>query len=204
MSAESAAGPSPCDSKGHLLCSNCYDPDADRRERIAKSMAEVAGSKCFRETGYEWEHMRSAWYRNADAALAVVKPELTALREELEELRAHKKAWEEAPQLRHCLWPGCLHEFDVWSRLSGKPPARPSWSGEGWRQMRPTIATGYICPTHAPLIEEHRPRWDTDQPEGHSQLRCACGWVSARARWHRLAVAGWQDHLIPFEAAAVA
>lgn len=114
-----------------------------------------------------------------------------------DELEAHRNA----PVLRDCLMPGCLRQFDAKAWLSGGPLARPSWSGKGWRQVRPTVATGYVCPTHAPLVDQHRPRWDTDQPEGHSQLRCACGWVSARHRWPGACVAAWQDHLIEVDAA---
>lgn len=109
-----------------------------------------------------------------------------------DELEAHRNA----PVLRHCLMPGCLREYDARATLAGQPPARESWSCDGWRQMRPTIATGHICPDHVSLVEEHRPRWDLEQPEGHAQLRCACGWVSARHRWPRACVAAWQDHLI--------
>ncbi|MFD7661303.1 hypothetical protein [Streptomyces sp. NPDC059788] len=45
--------------------------DDSLRGQYARAMAEAAGSRCFRETGTEWDHMRSAWYRNADAAMAI-------------------------------------------------------------------------------------------------------------------------------------
>jgi hypothetical protein len=32
-------------------------------------MAEAAGSKAFRESGREWDHLRSVWLGHADAAL---------------------------------------------------------------------------------------------------------------------------------------
>lgn len=112
--------------------------------------------------------------------------QLDALYDELE-------AYRKAPVLRHCLVPGCLREYDARATLAGQPPARESWSAKGWRQIRPTIASGYVCPEHAPLLDEHRPRWD---PEGRVALRCACGWESARFRWPRAAAAAWQDHLL--------
>lgn len=126
--------------------------------------------------------------------------QLDALHAELDVLREEVAAYRNAPVLRHCLMPGCLREFDVAAWMdSRRPLARPSRSGEGWRQMRPTMATGYICPDHAPLVDEHRPRWDLDRPESDGPLlRCACGWESPPARWPAFAVAGWQDHLIPF------
>ncbi|MGW2861897.1 hypothetical protein [Streptomyces sp. NPDC001205] len=51
-------------------------------------MAGTAGSKAFLADGREWEHMRAAWYRNADAVLAVRDSELEQLRAAVARVRA--------------------------------------------------------------------------------------------------------------------
>lgn len=53
------------------------------RDRYAKALAGMAGSKAFSpaNAGTEWEHGRSAWYAHADAVLAVRDAELEASRE---------------------------------------------------------------------------------------------------------------------------
>ncbi|BFP50053.1 hypothetical protein KCMC57_64210 (plasmid) [Kitasatospora sp. CMC57] len=112
------------------------------------------------------------------------------------ELAAERDAALNAPQLRHCLYPACLREFDAMATLSGRPPQRESWSGAGWLPM--TAAVGYVCPDHAHLVasDTHRPRWT--RPEGNEQpavLRCACDWASPPTRWPRYGVAAWQNHL---------
>lgn len=75
---------------------------------------------------------------------------------------------------------------------------RESWSSKGWKQIRPTVATGYICPDHASLMDHHRPSWDR-QADDRVVLRCACGWGSPVACWQGYAVAAWQDHLLAGE-----
>ena len=99
------------------------------------------------------------------------------------------------PALRGCLFPTCLREYDIIATMDGRPSARPSWSGEGWKQIRPTIATGYVCPDHAPVFEAHTPRWG-ERTGDTCTLLCACGWGSPAARWPRYAVAAWQNHLL--------
>jgi len=112
--------------------------------------------------------------------------------------RAHASRLTE-PVLRHCLFPVCLREFDVRARLCGDKPARPSWSGEGWLQMRGL--DGYICPDHAHLVGDrtspgpHAPQWGFDVP-GLLQCVCACGWTSTPARWRGFAVEAWKDHVL--------
>lgn len=101
------------------------------------------------------------------------------------------------PALRGCLYPACLREYDIIATMNGHPSVRPSWSGEGWKQIRPTVATGYVCPEHAPVVEEHVPRWAVQTGDTRTLL-CACGWTSPAARWPRYAAAAWQNHL--FEA----
>lgn len=52
----------------------------EQRDRIAQSMAEAAGSMCFRQAGAEWEHLRSVWRGHADAALVVISRDVEQLR----------------------------------------------------------------------------------------------------------------------------
>ncbi|BCK74062.1 hypothetical protein Srufu_080150 (plasmid) [Streptomyces libani subsp. rufus] len=52
----------------------------EQRDRIARSMAEAAGSMCFRQAGAEWEHLRSVWRGHADAALVVIGRDVEHLR----------------------------------------------------------------------------------------------------------------------------
>lgn len=118
---------------------------------------------------------------------------VSALRAALE--HADANAHTEAPIFRHCLYPACLREYDVAAWMNGKEPARPSWSGKGWRQVRPTIATGNVCPDHAQAVEQHAPRW-AERTGDTCTLLCACGWTSPAARWPRYAVAAWQNHLL--------
>ncbi|MBM9509933.1 3'-5' exonuclease [Actinacidiphila acididurans] len=99
------------------------------------------------------------------------------------------------PALRRCLFPGCLHEFDVIAHMSGWPPATSAWSGKGWVQMRPTILTGYACPDHAQAIRDHRITWQ-HPADGTLALACSCGWASPTARWRGVPEAAWQEHLL--------
>ncbi|MFJ2202411.1 hypothetical protein [Streptomyces violaceusniger] len=122
-------------------------------------------------------------------------------REDLEQVLADANAHTEAPVFRRCLYPACLREYDAAAWMSGKEPARASWSGKGWRQVRPTIDTGYVCPEHAQAVEEHAPRW-AERTEQGAVLTCACSWASPTARWPRYAVAAWQNHLLETGAAA--
>ena len=123
---------------------------------------------------------------------------LTARIAELEaELAAERDAALHAPQLRHCLYPACLREFDAMATMSGRPPERESWSGAGWLRM--TAVVGYICPDHAHLVADdaHRPQWT--RPDGREQpavLCCACNWASPPTNWPRYGVAAWQNHLL--------
>ncbi|MFE7118843.1 hypothetical protein ACFU99_25835 [Streptomyces sp. NPDC057654] len=263
------------------------------RDRYARAMAEAAGSKCFRETGTAWDHMRAAWYRNAEAAMALADEQaaetlrisdaatdvmlnilrsenanllaaLSRVRQVIEQRRAddgqplwtdtvanicydienavrirpqpdrvvmpaegterqqadasgeclaqHTDATCEAvaergqlratvnyllmeqPVLRDCLIPGCLRQFDIRAAMSGRPP-EANWSSQGWKQVRPTVASGYVCPEHADIVERHRPRW-TEPQRDEDTLTCTCGWMSPTTIWQGYAVAAWQDHLL--------
>lgn len=116
-------------------------------------------------------------------------------REDLEQVLADAAAHTDAPALRHCLYPTCLHEFDVAAWMGGKQPARPSWSGKGWQYVRPTVASGYVCPDHAPILAEHRHQW-VERTDDGAVLTCSCGWTSPAARWPGYAAAAWQNHLL--------
>lgn len=118
---------------------------------------------------------------------------------DLEQVLADADAHLEAPIFRHCLYPTCLREYDVAAGLAGRQPARPSWSGKGWKQIRPTVATGNVCPDHAPVVEQHAPQW-AERTDAGAVLTCSCGWNSPAARWPGYAVAAWQNHL--FEASS--
>lgn len=79
------------------------------------------------------------------------------------------------PVLRHCLMPGCLREFDAAAWMEGRP-TRDTWSGDGWQQVRPTVSTGYTCPTHAPLLEQHQHRWVERSEDAPVRLLCSAAW----------------------------
>ena len=115
-------------------------------------------------------------------------------REDVEEVLADATAFREQAVLKFCLFPGCLREFDMAARMNGKPPARSSWSGDGWVHMRPTILTGYVCPDHAPLIAKHRITWK--RAGADIDIACSCGWNSPTARWRGVPEAAWQEHLL--------
>lgn len=114
--------------------------------------------------------------------------------DQLADLIADAEAFRNQPALRDCLLPGCLRQFDMNATMRGRT-AEPNRSAEGWKQVRPTVATGYICPDHAPLMDQHRPRWAERTDQG-AVLACGCGWGSPAARWPGYAVAAWQNHLI--------
>lgn len=128
------------------------------------------------------------------------EPTLATLTEDqLADLLAEAAAYRNQPSLRHCLVPGCLREFDAASRMAGDPPARPSWSGDGWRQLgnghlRPHGGR-YFCPDHTDLVTAHAPR-RVEAPSGRWTVDCACGWMAAPQRWHGTAAALWEEHLL--------
>ncbi|GAA3372138.1 hypothetical protein GCM10017744_102430 [Streptomyces antimycoticus] len=101
----------------------------------------------------------------------------------------------EAPVYQHCLFPTCFLEVDVATRLDGNQAHQAPQPGVDWRKIRPPVATGYVCPEHAPIVQEHAPRW-AERTEQGAVLACACGWISPTARWPRYAAAAWQNHLL--------
>ncbi|QGZ53325.1 hypothetical protein GPZ77_34410 (plasmid) [Streptomyces sp. QHH-9511] len=119
--------------------------------------------------------------------------------DQLEALYTTVEAHLNAPQLRHCLVPGCLREFDSMARMAGNPPAQPSWSGDGWRQLGNGIVEPrngrYACPDHADLVTAHLPR-RIEAPSGRWSVDCACGWVAPPQRWYGLVAPLWEEHLL--------
>lgn len=121
----------------------------------------------------------------------------------LAELEASHTARLNEPILRHCLYPGCLHEYDINATLCGRTPQRPTWSGKGWLKVRQL--DGDICPDHAHVVGNtlvpgpHLPRWDYGADGAPSVLRCPCGWNSPPVRWRRYATEAWKDHVLTAE-----
>ncbi|WP_411098972.1 hypothetical protein [Streptomyces sp. x-45] len=124
------------------------------------------------------------------------QPTLATLTEEqLADLIAEATAFRNQPSLRHCLYPGCLREFDMAARMDGREPARPSWSGAGWRQVTRGPSTGSVCPDHVGIVTEHLPR-TVDVPNGRWMVACACGWMSRSQTYGGLLRPLWEEHLL--------
>lgn len=107
--------------------------------------------------------------------------------------------------LRTCLMPGCLRQYDSIAWMTGEPPGRPEWSGKGWRIHRGLLPGGdYACPDHAPLVTAHMTHSARDEA-GVLTVVCRCGWQATARRWHRVARALWEEHLLTVadEAAAL-
>ncbi|MEU2426867.1 hypothetical protein ABZ619_38645 [Streptomyces sp. NPDC007851] len=137
-----------------------------------------------------------SWGQERDRAL---RAEARA-RELEEELEAAHEARLHEPVLRHCLYPGCMREFDMKASLTGRTPARPTWSGEGWVQVR--AVDGNMCPDHVDIVGSttagpgpHLPHWQYGEDGAPNTLRCACGW-SSTARWRGFGTEAWKDHLL--------
>jgi hypothetical protein len=102
------------------------------------------------------------------------------------------------PALRACLVPGCLRQYDSISTMTGKQPARPEWSGEGWATLGSgTVfpAGGHICPDHKQIVTDHLPRL-MELPHGRWGVDCACGWTTVPQRWHGVLRSLWEEHLL--------
>ena len=130
----------------------------------------------------------------------MTQPTLATLTEDqLADLLAEVAVYRNQPQLRHCLVPGCLREFDAMARMAGDPPARPSWSGDGWRQLgngsiHPRNGR-YVCPTHADVVIAHHAR-PVETVSGRWTASCPCGWTAPPQRWHGLIAPLWEEHLL--------
>jgi len=99
------------------------------------------------------------------------------------------------PSLRNCIYPGCLREFDMTARMNGRPPERPSWSGDGWHQVTRGPSHGSLCPDHVDIVTQHLPR-TVDLPNGRWMVACACDWMSRPQTYGGLLKPLWEEHLL--------
>lgn len=100
-----------------------------------------------------------------------------------------------APSLRTCLYPGCLRQYDNAAHTTGRAPARPEWSGEGWRMVVHGPSTGDVCPDHVDLVTAHLP-CTVDLPNGRWMVACACKWMSRPQTYGGLLRPLWEEHLL--------
>lgn len=98
------------------------------------------------------------------------------------------------PSLRTCLYPGCLRQYDGMV-MAGRPPARPEWSSEGWRQITRGPAPGGICPDHVDIVTAHLPS-TVDVPNGRWMVACVCGWMSRPQTYGGLLRPLWEEHVL--------
>lgn len=115
--------------------------------------------------------------------------------DQLADLIADAEAFRNQPALRQCLVPGCTREYDAMATLAGRAPARPSWSGEGWRKVTRGPANGDLCPEHADIVTAHLPR-HVDLPNGRWTVECACGWMPTPQAYGGLLRPLWEEHLL--------
>ena len=100
-----------------------------------------------------------------------------------------------APSLRTCLYPGCLHQYDHAACMTGRTPDRSEWSGQGWRMVNRGPSTGSVCPEHVDIVTQHLPR-TVDLPNGRWMVACACDWMSRPQTYGGLLRPLWQEHLL--------
>jgi hypothetical protein len=102
-----------------------------------------------------------------------------------------------APSLRNCLYPGCIREFDMAARMNGRPPARPSWAGDGWRTLGSAAVGGggHICPDHVAIVTAHMAR-PVEAPNGRWMVACACEWMSRPQTYGGLLRPLREEHLL--------
>lgn len=160
------------------------DPDEQQRQLLDGACDTTV--LLARSFGYERDRALRAEARARD------------LEKELED--SHQARLNE-PVLRHCVYPGCLHEFDINARMNGRTPERPTWDGEGWFQVR--ALNSHICPDHAAIVVvgktepgPHLPHWQYGEDGAPSTLHCACGWDSPPARWRGFGIEAWKDHVL--------
>lgn len=123
------------------------------------------------------------------------QPTLATLAAQVDQLTAEVTAFRNQPSLRHCIYPGCLREFDMAARMEGREPARPSWSGDGWHQTTRGVVSGSICPDHIDIITAHMAR-PVDLPNGRWMVACACDWMSRPQTYGGLLKPLWEEHLL--------
>lgn len=127
-------------------------------------------------------------------ATGLVDALVDAVQHAVEEQHLH------APQFRGCVFPTCLRMFDSMASFSGRTPARPEWSSQGWRQVRGSAvhsAGGYICSDHTTIVVAHFPHPGVPVFPGQLSARCTCGnWSVSGLRWHGTARGMWEEHLL--------
>ena len=123
------------------------------------------------------------------------QPTQATLADQVDLLTAEVTAFRNQPSLRHCIYPGCLREFDMAARMEGREPARPSWSGEGWHQVTRGPSPGSLCPDHVDIVTAHLPR-TVDLPNGRWMVACACDWMSRPQTYGGLLRPLWEEHLL--------
>lgn len=123
------------------------------------------------------------------------QPTLATLTEQVALLTAEVTAFRNQPSLRHCLYPGCLREFDMAARMEGREPARPSWSGDGWHQATRGVSHGSICPEHVDIVTAHMAR-PVDLSNGRWMVACACDWMSRPQTYGGLLRPLWEEHIL--------
>lgn len=106
------------------------------------------------------------------------------------------------PSLRTCLFPGCIRQYDGMV-MAGRTPARPEWSGEGWRKVVRGPATGDLCPQHVDIVTAHLPS-TVDVPNGRWMAACVCGWISRPQTYGGLLRPLWEEHVLTVTGALAA
>jgi hypothetical protein len=123
------------------------------------------------------------------------QPTLATLTEgQLAELIADSHAFRNQPALRTCLFPGCIRQYDAMV-MAGRTPARPDWSGEGWRKVTRGPASGDVCPDHVQAVTAHLPR-TVPLPNGRWMVACVCDWMSRPQTYGGLLRPLWEEHLL--------
>jgi hypothetical protein len=149
-------------------------PAENLRQHLAEAMAKEAGSKVFRESGREWDHMRSVWLAHADAAVNAL----------------HR--WEqEGTLVRMCVIPGCIREFNIASKVE------PGWlQSTAVGYMCPDHAPILWPGPDGP----HVPQWRYANSEvplrSEYLLHCSCGWNAGRTRFRGHGTTLWQAHAL--------
>jgi hypothetical protein len=145
-------------------------PAEGLRQHLAEAMAKEAGSKAFRESGREWNQMRSVWLAHADAAVNAL----------------HR--WEEEGTLvRLCTIPGCFRQLNI-------AKVEPGWlqsSAVGY--MCPDHAAALWGEPDDPR-DRHVPTWQRRFTE--TRLYCSCGWDAGKTRFRGHGTTLWQAHAL--------
>lgn len=115
--------------------------------------------------------------------------------EEIADLRRELAGLHITMGLRTCLMIDCLKQYDSFAAFNGDKPARPEWSGKGWRKVTRGPALGDICPDHVDIVTAHLPR-TVDLPNGRWMVACACDWMSCPQTYGGLLRPLWEQHIL--------